>query len=95
MRSKPRLTRLSPLLASFLAVAACTTPGGIIPPADDLKAVTEAKPVPTDDIATSQKAADQFSADLEAWGDRISSAGGRICRWAETVGKHSLGCPRP
>lgn len=89
-----RISR-SVLLASLFLAAACTTPVGTVPPADDLKAVTEPKPVPTDDIATSQKAADQFSADIEAWGDRISSAGARICRWAETVGKRSFECPRP
>jgi hypothetical protein len=68
-----------------LLASACTTPGAIPPPADDLKAVTEAKPVPSDDIATSQKAADQYSADVESWGDRISAAGGRLCRWTEAA----------
>lgn len=90
----------SPISRSLLPVAlllasACTTPGAIHPPADDLKAVVEPKPVPGDDIATSQKAADDFSASLEGWGDRISAAGGRICRWSERVYKVKIGCPKP
>jgi hypothetical protein len=78
-----------------LLASACTTPGAILPPADDLKAVTEAKPLPTDDIATSQKAADDFSASIEAWGDRISAAGARICRYVErSHGKLPFRCPK-
>lgn len=61
----------------------------------DLQAVTEAKPVPTDDIATSQSAYDQYQAEIEAWGDRISAAGGRICRWSKQVYKLSIDCPAP
>jgi hypothetical protein len=73
-------------------VSACATPANIHPPVDDLKAVVEPKPVPTDEIATSQKAADDFGASLEAWGDRISAAGGRLCRWSESVYKVKVGC---
>lgn len=69
-------------------------PGAILPPAADLQAASEVKPVPSDEIATSQKAADDYSASVEAWGDRVSAAGGRLCRWAERVGKKSLGCPK-
>jgi hypothetical protein len=50
--------------------------------------------VPSDDIATSQKAADEFSATIEGWGDRISAAGGRLCRWTERTHKLKLGCPK-
>jgi hypothetical protein len=60
-----------------------------------LKAVVEPKPVPTDEIAVSQKAADDFSASIEAWGDRISAAGGRLCRWSERVYKVKIDCPKP
>lgn len=68
--------------------------GAIPPPSADLKAVTEPKPVPSDEIATSQKAADLYSAEIEAWGDRISSAGGRLCRWVERTHKVKVGCPK-
>jgi hypothetical protein len=78
----------------LLLASACTTPGAILTPADDLKAATEPKPVPGDDIATSQKAADDYSASIEGWGDRVSAAGGRLCRWAERVGRKSFDCPK-
>lgn len=61
----------------------------------DLKALVEPKPVPTDDIATSDQAAADYDASVEAWGDRISSAGGRICRWSESVYRVKIGCPKP
>jgi hypothetical protein len=80
----------------LLAVSDCTASGVHPLPAADLAAVTEAKPVPSDDIVTSQKAADQFSADIEAWGDRVSAAGGRLCRYTErTTGKLPFACPKP
>jgi hypothetical protein len=75
--------------------SACTTSGAIHPPADDLKAVVEPKPVPSDDIATSDQANADYSAALEAWGDRLHSAGGRLCRWSESVYKLRLNCPKP
>jgi hypothetical protein len=59
-----------------------------------LKAATEPKPAPTDDIATSQAAADHFSASIEGWGDRVSAAGGRLCRWTERTYKLKLDCPK-
>jgi len=44
---------------------------------------------------TSQKAADDYSATVEGWGDRISAAGARICRWAVTTGdKLPFTCPK-
>ena len=87
-----RISRSLPL-AALLLVQGCAQQGAIHPPADDLKAVVEPKPVPGDDIATSQKAADDFSASLEAWGDRISAAGGRLCRWSERAYRIKVGCP--
>lgn len=89
-----RISRSLPL-AGLLLVSGCMTPGAIPPPVADLKAVTEPKPIPTDEIATSQKAADLYSAEVESWGDRISSAGGRICRWVERTHKVNVGCPKP
>lgn len=89
---RSRISRLLPLLGLLLA-GACTTPGAIPPPVADLQAVVESKPVPGDDIATSQTAADQFSASIEGWADRISAAGGRLCRWSVRTYKVKIGCP--
>jgi hypothetical protein len=77
----------------LLLVSACQTPGAIPPPADDLTAVVEPKPVPGDDTATSQKAHDDYSASVEGWGDRISAAGGRLCRWTKATYKLKIDCP--
>lgn len=94
------LSRLNPIsllppLAALLLASGCATSGAIPPPVEDLKAVTEAKPIPTDEIATSQKAADQYSADVESWGERVSAAGGRICRWVKRTHKVRIDCPKP
>jgi hypothetical protein len=95
MRSTLFRTRLLPLLATLWLVSGCQTPGSIQPPAADLKAVVEPKPVPSEDIATSDQANADYSASLESWGDRISAAGGRLCRWSERVYKAKVGCPKP
>lgn len=87
-------TRLLPVLATLLLVSGCATTGAIPPPADDLKAMVEPKPVPTDDIATSDQANADYNASVEGWGDRISAAGARLCRWTESVYKIKVGCPR-
>jgi hypothetical protein len=82
------------LPVTLLAASGCGASGALPPPVADLQAVTEPKPVPGDDIATSQKAADDYSASVEAWGDRISAAGGRICRWSKSVFKLTVDCPK-
>ena len=93
MSSKHSLTALLPPLLTLSLASGCAEQAAIHPPVADLKAVVEPKPVPSDDIATSQKAADDYSATLEGWGDRISAAGGRLCRWSERVYKVKVGCP--
>lgn len=93
MLSLHNLTLRSLPLAALLLASACGGPVAIHPPVADFKAVTEAKPVPGDEIATSQKAADDYSASVEGWGDRISAAGARLCRWSERTYKVRLGCP--
>lgn len=90
----PFRTRLLLLLAMLWPASGCTTSGAIHPPVDDLKAAVEPKPVPSDDIATSDQANADYNASLEAWGDRISSAGARICRWSERTYKIKVGCPK-
>lgn len=94
MPSQPNRTlRLLPLAALLLA-SACATPGAIPPPADDLKAVVEPKPIPSDETAVSQEAHEQHSRAIEGWGDRISAAGGRLCRWTARTHKLKLDCPK-
>lgn len=87
-------TRLLPVLAMPWLASGCATSGAIHPPVDDLKAAVEPKPVPSDDIATSDQANADYNAAIEAWGDRISSAGGRLCRWSERTYKIKIGCPK-
>lgn len=77
-----------------MLASSCAAPGAIPPPAADLQAAVEPKPQPTDDIATSQQAYDQYQASLEAWGDRLYAAGGRLCRWSAKVYKVKLNCPK-
>lgn len=92
-------TRLLPLLAFALAASGCAErvkTSLAFPPAPDLQAATEPKPVPPDDIVTSDQASADYSAAVEAWGDRVSAAGGRICRWVEDAGgKLPFKCPEP
>lgn len=72
----------------------CASSGAIHPPVADLKAVTEAKPVPGDDIATSDQANADYSASVEGWGDRLFAAGGRLCRWSKATYKLKIDCPK-
>lgn len=79
----------------LLLASGCATSGGY-PPLADLKAVTEAKPVPGDEIATDPVAEAHYNADVESWGDRLSAAGARLCRFFEAVKMPGLGgCPKP
>lgn len=87
-------TRFPPVLAMLLLASGCATSVVIPPPVADLSAAVEAKPVPGDDIATSDQANADFNASIESWGDRIYSAGGRLCRWSEKTYKIKVpGCP--
>jgi hypothetical protein len=55
--------------------------------------VTEAKPVPTDAIATDPVAEAHYNAEVESWGDRIWSAGARLCRFFDRTDMPELECP--
>lgn len=91
-RSKLRPVALSALLPMLLLVSGCGSSGGY-PPLADLQAVTEAKPVPSDAIATDPQAEAHYNADVEGWGDRVSSAGKRLCRFFERVKMPGVVCP--
>ncbi len=54
--------------------------------AADVEAATEAKPAPTLAIATDAKAAAQYSADVESWGERVQAASVRVCLWLNRMG---------
>lgn len=64
------------------------------PPPADLEAVTEPKPKPTVDIVTSAQAAERYNAEVEGWGDRVSAAGARLCRYYRDLGM-KVDCPAP
>ncbi len=49
-------TRLLPVLVTLSLASACQTPGNTPPPVPDILAATEPKPVPSEDIATSDQA---------------------------------------
>lgn len=74
---------LLPLLLS--TVSACGSSAGY-PPLADLKAVTEAKPIPDDAILTDPVADAHYNASVESWGDRVQSAGVRLCRFFRETG---------
>lgn len=89
MQSPRRLTNLLLSLTLLLTVSACHSQVKIqpsFPPAPDVSALQEKKPVPTPDILTSSKASSEYNAALEAWGDRLSAAGRRLCIWLKDQG---------
>lgn len=98
----PRLTeagliRALPLLLLLTIASGCAGragPKAAFPPIADLEAVTEAKPAPSADIVTSAKAAEDYNAAIEGWGDRTSAAGGRLCRYYKALGM-KISCPAP
>lgn len=93
MRSRmPRLAASSALLPALLLASACGASGGY-PPLADLQAMTEAKPLPTDAIATDPVAEAHYNAELESWGDRLHAAGARLCRFFERTDMPGLDCP--
>jgi hypothetical protein len=57
--------------------------------------VTEPKPVPSDEIATDPVAEAHYNASVESWGDRLRSAGVRLCKFFDETGMSMQGfrCP--
>lgn len=99
MRSPlPRSRALALLLAS-LAVSACDKQVRIeqpTPPVADVRALVEPKPAIVGDIVNDDTAAALHSSKVETWGDGLSAAGARMCRWfAETGAKLPFDCPKP
>ncbi|MBY0306399.1 MAG: hypothetical protein K2W86_14770 [Sphingomonas sp.] len=46
-----------------------------------MTAATEVKPIPDDAIATDPVIEAHYNASVEGWGDRLGSAGARLCRF--------------
>lgn len=84
-----RLAVATVLLPLLSGVSACGARGIAVqtfPPSADLQAVTEAKPRPSPEIVTDPQAAERYNAAVEGWGDRVLSAGQRVCQWAIDMG---------
>ena len=88
-----RRAALSALLPALLLASACAASGARRPPVADIRAVTEAKPLPTDAIASDPVAEARYNAAVESWGDRIRAAGMRLCRFFAETGSDVI-CPR-
>lgn len=89
--TKRRLAVCFPLLLAHCLASGCAASGGF-PPLADLRAVTEAKPIPTDAIASDPVAEAEYNAAVEGWGDRLHSAGLRLCRFYQRTGMPGLDC---
>lgn len=94
MRSMPRRAARSALLPMLLLASGCGGAAGL-PPLADLQAASETKPVPGDEIASDPQAEAHYNAQVEGWGDRVSSAGARLCRFFAARGMTGLNCPKP
>ncbi len=64
----------------------------LYPPVADLAVMP--KPAPPDAIVTSERAAAEYSATLEGWGERGWAQVARLCRWAAASGM-TVTCPAP
>lgn len=72
---------ICPALFTLAACAPTVQSVPIFPPAQDVEAATEAKPVPPLDIVTSARAAAEYNAAIEVHAMRIRAAAIRVCRW--------------
>jgi len=87
-----RSTLFLPLMLSAL-LTACASHGPIsTPPPADIMAAVESKPLPTEAIVTDPAASARYNASVEAWGDRLRSAGLRLCRYFKATGMR-VDCP--
>lgn len=75
-------------------LTACAHKPAALPPRADVLAMVEAKPKPPAAILTDPAASDRYSSSLEAWGDRLSSAGKRLCVYFRETGMR-VECPQP
>jgi predicted small lipoprotein YifL len=86
--------RMIAVMGIALTLAACgPRPPVGYPLAKDVQAMVERKPAPTEDILTDPNASARYNASIEAWGDRISSAAGIVCRNLVSQGMTGVDCP--
>ena len=93
MKPKHSLTLLLMSGICAVAVASCETPGAAFPPASDL--AVEPKPVPPDEVLTSQIAGEKHDNAVEAWGEAGWLQVSRLCRFFDEMGMDGLDCPPP
>lgn len=71
----------------LLAATGCVSQAlPLYPPAADVEATTEPKPVPTAEIVTDAQANARYNAEVEGWGERLQAAGVRLCLWLNEAG---------
>ncbi|WP_285020214.1 hypothetical protein [Novosphingobium sp. fls2-241-R2A-195] len=88
------MKRLLAVMGITVALAACgPRPQVGYPLPKDVQAMVERKPAPTEDILTDPAASARYNATIEAWGDRISSAAGIVCRNLISQGMAGVNCP--
>lgn len=86
--TKPAPMRLAMVAAVPLIASGCDRPVSTpLPPAADVEAATEPKPLPPVSIVTDEAAALQYDLAVEAWGERVRSAGVRVCEWLNAAVK--------
>ena len=83
---------LAAFVCLIIALAGCQHIAPGHPAAKDVQAMVERKPAPTDDILT-PGGSTRYNAEIEAWGDRISSAAGIVCRNLVAQGMAGVKCP--
>ena len=76
MQPTIKLTLLGALLLASAYGRPVSTPP---PPAADVEAVTEAKPLPSPEAVTDAKAKARDDEAIESWGERIRAAGVNLC----------------
>lgn len=81
------------LLSMLLTAPGCASSGGY-PSRALLRAATEAKPIPGDEIVTDPVASARYNAEVEGWGDRLYVAGAGLCRFFKDTGMKGLDCPK-
>lgn len=89
------MKRAIAVIGITISLAACQHTTAGFPPAKDVQAMVESKPVPTEAILTDPAASARYNASIEAWGDRISSAAAIVCRNLVKQGMAGVTCPAP
>ena len=78
-----KLTLLVPLL---LASGCSKQALQLHPPAIDVEATTESKPIPSVEAVTDATAKARDDEAIESWGERVQAAGVRVCNWLNENG---------